>query len=293
MIAPADNFDLHCHSAASDGVLTPAALVRRAHANGVGVLALTDHDEVGGLAAARAAAEECGVRLVPGVEVSVTWAGITIHVVGLGIDPEHPALADGLDRVRSSRARRAERIAAEFDALGIEGTLAGAYAYAGNPNLVGRTHFARFLVECGAARDVRSVFHRYLAVGKPGYVPHEWAALADAVGWIRASGGRAVVAHPGRYRLSRAELRRFLQEFQAAGGEGIEVVTGSHTPAQYGEFAALAREFRFLASRGSDFHGPDESEIDLGRLPELPSDLTPVWHDWERGPATRTAGCTT
>jgi predicted metal-dependent phosphoesterase TrpH len=280
MIAPAKNFDLHCHSAASDGVLTPAALVRRAHANGVDVLALTDHDEVSGIAEASAAADELGVHLVPGVEVSVTWGGVTIHVLGLDIDPAHPALADGLDRVRSSRARRAERMAAAFDTLGIQGTLAGAYSFAANPNLVGRTHFARFLVECGVARDVRSVFHRYLAPGKPGYVPHEWAALADAVGWIRASGGRAVVAHPGRYRLSRAELLRFLEEFKSAGGEGLEVVTGSHTPAQYGEFGGLAREFGFLASCGSDFHGPDESEIDLGGIPALASDLTPVWHDW-------------
>jgi predicted metal-dependent phosphoesterase TrpH len=182
--------------------------------------------------------------------------------------------------VRSSRGRRAERIAAEFDRLGIEGTLAGAYAYAANPNLIGRTHFARFLVERGIAADVASVFRHYLARGKPGYVSHRWAELADAVGWIRASGGRAVVAHPGRYRLARAELRRFLGEFKAAGGEGIEVVTGSHSAEQYGEFARLAREFEFLASRGSDFHGPEESLADLGQLPALPADLKPVWHDW-------------
>jgi predicted metal-dependent phosphoesterase TrpH len=292
MHATPRNFDLHCHSTASDGVLLPADLVRRAHANGVDVLALTDHDEVTGLAAARAAASACGIGLVAGVEVSVTWSGITIHVVGLGVDPAHPALAAGLDHVRSSRIRRAERIAAEFDAMGIEGTLAGAYSYAANPNLVGRTHFARFLVECGIARDVRSVFHRFLAAGKPGYVPHEWARLADAVGWIQASGGRAVVAHPGRYRLSRADLRRFLDEFKAAGGAGVEVVTGSHTPAQYIEFAGLAREYGFLASRGSDFHAPGESEIDLGRLPQLPADLTPVWHDWQPETQAHAAACT-
>lgn len=274
------NFDLHCHSSVSDGVLAPAALVRRARANGVDVLALTDHDEVGGLAEARASAAACDVELVPGVEVSVTWSGVTIHVLGLGIDPQHPVLRAGLETIRSSRALRAERIAAEFDRIGIQGSLAGAYAYAHNPALIGRTHFARFLVDRGVARDVRSVFHRFLATGKPGYVRHEWAGLADAVGWIRASGGRPVVAHPGRYKLSRADLRLFLEEFKAAGGEGIEVVTGSHTPAQYAEFAALARELDFLASRGSDFHGPEESEIDLGRLPALPVDLTPVWHDW-------------
>jgi hypothetical protein len=281
MLAPVPmNFDLHCHSAASDGVLTPAALVRRAAANGVQVLALTDHDELAGLAEAQAAADECGVRLVPGVEISITWGGITIHVVGLGIDPGSDTLARGLAHVRSSRARRAERIAAEFDRLGIPGTLEGAYSYAGNPNLVGRAHFARYLVERGVARDVKSVFGRFLVAGKPGYVPHAWAVLTDAVGWIRASGGRAVVAHPGRYRLSPERLREFFVEFIAAGGEGVEVVTGSHTRAQYAEYAQLARELGLAASRGSDFHGPDESEIDLGALPPLPPDLKPVWHDW-------------
>lgn len=281
MLAPVPtNFDLHCHSAASDGVLTPAAVVRRAAANGVQVLALTDHDELAGLAEAQAAADECGVRLVPGVEISITWGGITIHIIGLGIDPGSVTLARGLAHVRSSRARRAERIAAEFDALGIPGTLAGAYTYAGNPNLVGRMHFARFLVEQGIARDVKSVFGRFLVAGKPGYVPHEWAALADAVDWIRASGGRAVVAHPGRYRLAPERLHEFFVEFIDVGGEAVEVVTGSHTRAQYAEYARLARELGLAASRGSDFHGPGESEIDLGALPPLPSDLKPVWHDW-------------
>jgi len=272
--------DLHCHSTASDGVLSPAKVVQRAAANGVSVLALTDHDEVVGLAGAAEAARAAGIRLVPGVEISITWGDISIHIVGLGVDPEDETLATNLDFVRSSRGRRAERIAAELDSLGIEGSLAGAYGYAENPKVIGRTHFARFLVQRGVAPDVASVFKRYLARGKPGYVAHQWAELADAVAWIRASGGRAVVAHPGRYKLPRSELRRFLGEFKAAGGEGIEVVTGSHSPEQYGEFARLAREFEFLASRGSDFHGPEESLADLGRLPPLPADLKPVWHDW-------------
>lgn len=274
------NFDLHCHSTVSDGLLAPGAVVRRAAANGVTVLALTDHDEVAGLAEAADVALASGLRFMPGVEISVTWADITIHIVGLGIDPGNADLAANLEHLRASRGRRAERIAAEFDALGIGGTLAGAYGYAENPNLIGRAHFARFLVDCGAARDVAAVFKRYLVRGKPGYVPQQWAELADAVAWIRASGGRAVVAHPGRYKFSRDELRQFLAAFKAAGGDAIEVVTGSHSPEQYVEFARLAREFGFLASRGSDFHGPDESPIDLGRLPPLPADLKPVWHDW-------------
>jgi predicted metal-dependent phosphoesterase TrpH len=274
------NFDLHCHSTISDGTLAPAEIVRRAAANGVTVLALTDHDELAGLARAADAARADGIRFVPGVEISVTWAEITIHIVGLGIDPANPGLAAQLAHLRASRGRRAERIAAEFDGLGIPGTLAGAYGYAENPKLIGRAHFARFLVDCGVARDVASVFRHYLVRGKPGYVPQQWAELADAVAWIRASGGRAVVAHPGRYKLSHEALRRFLAEFKAAGGEGIEVVTGSHSPEQYATFARLARELDFLASRGSDFHGPEESHVDLGRLPPLPADLKPVWHDW-------------
>ena len=274
------NFDLHCHSTISDGTLAPVEIVRRAAANGVTVLALTDHDELGGLAQAAEAARADGIRFVPGVEISVTWAELTIHIVGLGIDPDDATLGTHLAQLRASRGRRAERIAAEFDRLGIPGTLDGAYGYAENPKLIGRAHFARFLVDRGVARDVASVFRHYLVRGKPGYVPQQWAELADAVAWIRASGGRAVVAHPGRYKLSHQELRCFLAEFKAAGGEGIEVVTGSHLPDQYATFARLARELDFLASRGSDFHGPEESHVDLGRLPPLPADLRPVWHDW-------------
>lgn len=274
------NFDLHCHSTISDGTLAPVEIVRRAAANGVTVLALTDHDELAGLAQAAEAARADGIRFVPGVEISVTWAELTIHIVGLGIDPDNATLGAHLAHLRASRGRRAERIAAEFDRLGIPGTLEGAYGYAENPTLIGRAHFARFLVDRGVARDVASVFRHYLVRGKPGYVPQQWAELADAVAWIRASGGRAVVAHPGRYQLSQQELRRFLAEFKAAGGEGIEVVTGSHSPDQYATFARLARELDFLASRGSDFHGPEESHVDLGRLPPLPADLRPVWHDW-------------
>ena len=274
------NVDLHCHSTASDGLLKPEELVARAAANGVEILALTDHDGVSGLAEARARAESEGVRFVDGVEISVTWEGSTVHIVGLQIDPQDPVLRSGLESVREGRARRAEKMGEALDAAGIPGSLAGAKTYAENPDLISRSHFARHLVKTGRAPNVRSVFQHYLVKGKPGFVPHEWASLGDAVNWIRASGGIAVVAHPGRYKLPRAELRRFLGEFKAAGGEGIEVVTGSHSPEQYGEFARLAREFEFLASRGSDFHGPEESLADLGRLPPLPADLKPVWHDW-------------
>ncbi len=274
------NIDLHCHSTASDGLLSPSALAERAAASGVGVLALTDHDEVAGLPEARAAAEPKGLRFVDGVEISVTWSGITVHVVGLQIDPSNGDLRDGLESIRSSRALRARKMGDALESAGIPGSYDGAMAHVENPNIVSRTHFARFLVAQGYARDVRSVFHRYLIKGKPGYVAHDWASLPDAVRWIRASGGVAVVAHPGRYKLSRADMRTLLSEFRDCGGAGVEVITGSHTVDQYAQYAALAREFGLLASRGSDFHGPGESKIDLGALPALPENLKPVWHDW-------------
>lgn len=275
------NIDLHCHSRLSDGVLEPAKVVTRAHAFGVDFLALTDHDEVGGLAEARACSAELGMGFVDGVEVSATWSGVTIHVVGLRIDPANPLLLAGLATVRSGRTLRAESMAAQLSGIGIEGSLEGAQRYAENPTLIGRMHFARYLVESGHAKDVKEVFQRFLTKGKPGYVPHQWAELGDAIAWIHAAGGVAVVAHPGRYKLSPAELRRLLTQFQELGGDGIEVVTGSHTPAQYEQFATLAREFGLLASRGSDFHGPGESRVELGKLPGLPSHLKPIWHDWK------------
>jgi predicted metal-dependent phosphoesterase TrpH len=279
------NVDLHCHSRLSDGVLAPAELVARAHANGVDVLALTDHDELGGLPEARAQAAELGMKFVNGVEISVTWGGATIHVVGLNIDPENTVLKEGLASIRNGRLARAEIMAGELTAAGIPGSLEGAKRYAKNSAIIGRTHFARFLVEAGRAADVKEVFQRFLIKGKPGYVPHQWAELRDAISWIHVAGGVAVVAHPGRYKLSPVKMQQFLTEFRDLGGDGIEVVTGSHSPEQYEQYAILAREFGLLASRGSDFHGPGESRVELGKLPGLPSYLKPVWHDWELGEA--------
>ena len=274
------NIDLHCHSTASDGLLKPEELVARAAANGVEILALTDHDGVSGLAEARTKAESQGVRFVDGVEISVTWEGSTVHIVGLQIDPEDPVLRSGLESIREGRATRAEKMGEALAAAGVPDSFAGAKTYAENPSLISRSHFARHLVKTGLAPDVKSVFQRYLVKGKPGFVPHQWASLGDAVSWIRASGGIAVVAHPGRYNFSKPELHAFLAEFRDCGGAGIEVVTGSHSPEQYFEFARIAREFGFTASRGSDYHGKGESRADLGTLPQLPDDLKPVWHDW-------------
>jgi predicted metal-dependent phosphoesterase TrpH len=261
-------------------LLKPGEVVARAAANGVEMLALTDHDGVSGLAEARAKAESEGVRIVDGVEISVTWEGSAVHIVGLQIDPENPVLRSGLESIREGRASRAAKMGEALAAAGIPDSLAGAKTYAENPNLISRSHFARHLVKTGRAPDVKSVFQHYLVKGKPGFVPHQWVSLGDAVNWIRASGGVAVVAHPGRYKFSKPELHAFLAEFRDCGGAGIEVVTGSHSPEQYLEFARIAREFGLSASRGSDYHGKGESKADLGALPQLPADLKPLWHDW-------------
>jgi predicted metal-dependent phosphoesterase TrpH len=271
------NADLHAHSTVSDGTLSPRELVLRARAQGVELLALTDHDELGGLEEAAACALEIGLGFVAGVEVSVTWAGRTVHVVGLGIDAGNGVLRDGLAVLRSGRSGRAIQMSEQLARAGIGGAYDGALKYVGNPDLISRTHFARFLVERGVCRDTREVFTRYLVEGKPGYVPHRWASLSQALEWIRGAGGVAVLAHPGRYRLTETELWALLAEFRERGGEAIEVATGSHGVADVQRFTALALEFGLDASRGSDFHGPGESVAELGRIDVLPYRLTPVW----------------
>ena len=272
-------YDLHCHSTYSDGLLPPADVVRRARARGVDVLALTDHDETSGLAEARTAAHEAGVRLIDGAELSVSWRDITLHVVALGIDPDCVELSEGLKTIRSGRMQRAQRMGEELASAGIAGAYAGAMKFVTSARLISRTHFARFLVEGGHARDTRDCFRRYLVRGKPGYVAHQWATLTQAIGWIHAAGGQAVLAHPGRYQVN-GKTRELLTEFRDAGGDAIEVLSASHTPAQYTEYARYARVFGLLASSGSDFHGPGESWADLGDMPPLPAGVTPVWKDW-------------
>lgn len=273
------NIDLHCHSNMSDGVLSPAEVVARAAANGVHALALTDHDDVAGIAAAQAVADAAGLRLIPGVEISVSWGGQTVHIVGLRIDPRHPELAAGLHSIRRGRVERARRMGDDLAQSGIAGAYAGACGYAANKQLVGRTHFARWLVAQGHVPDIRTAFRRFLTRGNPGYVEHEWTTLENAVGWIHASGGMAVIAHPGRYAFNARELHLLLDVFRALGGEGIEVISGSHHPAEYGKFADLARAFSLKASRGTDFHAPGEG-ADIGRLPALPHYCQPVWQGW-------------
>lgn len=271
------NADLHCHSVVSDGTLTPEALAARAAANGVELWALTDHDELGGQHRAAAAARANGMRYLTGTEISVTFANETVHIVGLGFDPDDAAMAKGLRDTRGGRGKRAQEMSDGLAKAGIAGAYEGALKFVGNPELISRTHFARFLVESGVCKDTYEVFRKYLVEGKPGYVPHRWATLKDAVHWITDAGGVAVVAHPGRYKFTANEEHALFLEFQAHGGRAIEVVTGSHAPAEYIEYADKALEYGFAASRGSDFHSPDESHMDLGKLPLLSGALTPVW----------------
>ena len=275
------NVDLHTHTCASDGTLSPVDLVTRAHANGVQWLAITDHDDLTSIAPARAAAAALGIGFVAGVEISVTFYDKSVHIVGLGIDETNSELVAGLTGVRAGRDARAERMAASLEKAGIHGALAGARAYATNPDLVSRTHFARFLVQAGVCDTTSDVFHHYLTEGKPGFVHHDWATLRDALRWIQAAGGVAVIAHPGRYRFNATQRFALLSEFKDLGGAALEVVTGSHTIPQYTEYAKLCTEFGFAASRGSDFHSPTESRVDVGCLPELPASCVPVWHSCE------------
>lgn len=271
------NADLHCHSTVSDGTLSPEALAQRAKANGVELWALTDHDEISGQARAQQAARAVGLPYLTGTEISVTFAGVTVHIVGLGMDTSHPALVQGLYATRGGREQRARAMSDDLARVGIPGAYEGALKYVDNPELISRTHFARYLVEAGICRDTNEVFRKYINDGKPGFVPHRWATLRDAVGWITGAGGVAVIAHPGRYKFTTNEEYALFTEFKAHGGQGVEVVTGAHGPADYVKYADFCREFGLVASRGSDFHSPEESHTDLGKLPDLPGSVTPVW----------------
>ena len=244
------------------------------------MLALTDHDELAGLAEARDAARDAGIAFVPGSELSVTWRDTTLHVLGLGVNPDDDALAAGLDDVRLGRDARARRIGDALGKAGIPEAFEGALAYVTRARLVSRTHFARFLIKAGHARDMKDVFRRYLSKGNPGYVAHAWPTLGEAVTWIHGAGGQAVIAHPGRYKIDRSARRELFGEFRDLGGDAIEVISPSHDAAQYREFANLARTHGLRGSCGTDFHGEGESHVDFGDLPPLPPGVEPVWRDW-------------
>ena len=271
------NADLHCHSVVSDGTLSPEALAARAKANGVELWALTDHDEVGGQHRAAVAAKAQGMKYLTGTEISVTFIGHTVHIVGLGFDPDNAKLLYGLRQTRGGRTERAIEMSESLAKVGIKGAYEGALKFVSNPELISRTHFARFLVESGVCKETNEVFRKFLTEGKPGFVAHKWANLKDAVTWITGAGGMAVIAHPARYKFSANEEFALFTEFKSHGGQGVEVVTGSHTAAEYQIYAETAREYGLAASRGSDFHSPEESHTELGTLPFLPGQLTPVW----------------
>ena len=275
-----ENFDLHNHSICSDGLLSPTQLIELAARTGVDAIALTDHDTTDGLEEAGVAAQRSGVALVPGVEISASWGETTLHIVGLQVDPASKALSDGLRSIREGRFGRAERIAAALQTLGFAGTLEGALGLAQNKAMLSRTHFARHLAETGKVKNIQAAFDKYLGKGKPAYISHRWATLEEAIAWIRASGGTAVLAHPGRYDLKPMMRDEMLGDFKKYGGEAIEVVTGSHRPEQYALWQREALEHGFLASRGADYHGPGESPIEPGRLPALHASLSPVWSKW-------------
>jgi len=278
-------YDMHTHSLCSDGTLSPSELVTRARANGVDVLALTDHDVTDGIAEARATADKVGLTLIAGVEISVTWEGQTLHIVGLNVDVADTTLQQGLSGLREFRQWRAQEIGRRLQKKRIDGALEGAMRYV-HGSIVSRTHFARFLLEQGFVRTPQQAFKQFLARGKPAYVPGKWAALDQAVGWIRAAGGVAVVAHPARYKLSAGKLRRMLDEFRECGGTAIEVISGSHQPEMNLQFTGICLEHGFHASIGSDYHGPEKPWVDLGRLPAIPESCIPVWRAWETEPAT-------
>jgi 3',5'-nucleoside bisphosphate phosphatase len=271
------NADLHCHSVISDGTLTPEQLAQRAKTAGVEIWALTDHDEIGGQDRALQAARALELPYLTGTEISVTFANQTVHIVGLGFDAHDAQLHEGLRRTRGGRGERAQEMSDSLAKVGIHGAYEGALKYVGNPELISRTHFARFLVETGVCRDTSEVFRKYLTEGKPGFIPHRWARLQDAVQWITQAGGMAVIAHPARYNFTPNEEYALFTEFKAHGGQGVEVVTGSHSAQEAVRYADTAKEFGLYASRGSDFHSPDESHTDLGALPWLSGELTPVW----------------
>jgi predicted metal-dependent phosphoesterase TrpH len=270
--------DLHCHSLKSDGDLSPSDLVDRAAEQGVTMLALTDHDTINGLVEARARAEMHNIELVSGIEISTVWNGIGIHVVGLGFDEHHPALLEAIARQEDCRLQRAKTIAERLEKLGIEGIWEKAEAIA-NGAQIGRPHFAQALIDMGKVSNMAQAFKRFLGAGKPGDVKTMWPDISEVVGWIRAAGGVAVVAHPDKYKMTGTKLKCMLKAFAEAGGNGLEVVSGATETTFSRRMVELCDEFGFLASQGSDFHGP-RPWSELGKFTKMPEGATPVWTHW-------------
>ena len=274
-------YDLHLHSYYSDGTLAPAALIERARTAGVDVMALTDHDCLDGLAEAQAAVQIAGMRLVPGVEISVTWNTMTIHILGLGVDANHAALKQGLAQLAERRHERAKEISRKLEKRRIYGAYEGVRRLV-QGNIIGRAHFAQFLVREGYVSEARLAFKQYLLRGAAAYVSAQWATLDEAIGWIHAAGGQSVIAHPTRYKISNGKLRELTLDFKNSGGDAIEVACGGQTAQESARAGALAKEFGLLASAGSDYHGPETSWLTPGKFPPIPEDCTPIWHDWPK-----------
>ncbi len=270
-------YDLHSHSTASDGLLSPADLTLRAAAKGVTHLALTDHDTLAGQYQAEQTAKAAGINLINGIELSADWQGRCIHIVGLGVATDNPQLTEGCRSVAEQRDERARRMAAKIAKLGFDNVYAEVSEQAGSA-MITRSHFARFLLNKGRITSLQQAFDRYLGEGKPCYVSGQWPELAQAVAWIRAAGGVAVLAHPLRYNLTKTVSRKLLAEFVDEGGQALEVVTGQNNPNHVQTSADWARQFGLAASVGSDFHDPGTGYLELGKLLPLPSDLQPVWH---------------
>ncbi len=268
--------DLHTHTNASDGSLTPTELLDHARQLGVDVLSITDHDTLG---AYERLPENPGLQLITGVELSTTWAGRGVHIVGLNVDRHSPALLAGIQQQKEARLERAGIIAHRLTRIGIPSPLAAVAAMAGDAG-IGRPHFAQHLVDIGVVKDLRAAFKKYLGAGKPGDVKDGWASLEDVTGWIVAAGGIAVLAHPVKYKMTTSKLRLMLDDFVAAGGRGIEVISGSQQPDVTLRMLALADEFELAASCGSDFHSPDAAWSQPGRFAPLPAQVPKVWEQW-------------
>ncbi len=273
-------YDLHSHSIASDGELSPAELIGYAHSCGVEVLALTDHDVTDGYVEAAVEAEKLGLEFIAGVEISVTWGKHLLHIVGLNFDVENTALQAGLAGLRHQRTGRAEEMANRLAKLGIEGAMEGAQAYV-NGQILSRTHFARFLLDNGHVKTMQAAFDRYLGDGKKAYVCAEWTPLAQAVEWINAAGGHAVVAHPARYKLSATKLRLLFDEFKQMGGAGLEVISGRQDINVTKNMTDYAKKYELRASIGSDYHGPSQAWSNMGQMPPLPEACEPIWGLWQ------------
>ncbi|MGS2722353.1 PHP domain-containing protein [Porticoccus sp. GXU_MW_L64] len=260
-------FDLHCHSTASDGSLTPAELVQRAHRNGVTHLAITDHDTVA--AYRQIDYKSCPLTLIPGIEISTTWNKRAVHIVGLGIDIDSASITEAVEQQSAARQQRAQQIAAKLQRCGLNCPLEEVKKIANNGQL-GRPHFARYLVASGQVKDNQQVFKKYLGDGKPGDVKQHWATMAQAIQWIVDAGGTAVLAHPLKYKLTRTKLLSLIEDFKTLGGQAMEVVSGKQIPQDSRRMADICQQAGLLASCGSDFHHPDTHWAELGQQSPLP-----------------------